>query len=202
MAMFLAVTLLFTSVEGIRTHAEELTEQIPDVEDTGNQVDTDNPVNTELSYVKTSEGAVVISSFEPLSKETSHITLEERKKLEELVGSMPKTLTAYAEAYVTDEAGSDDGADTGDVGTGDGTDAGEGAPVLPTQKVGVEIPVQWVCVEDYENTELTEYTFRPTWDSTVWFYEAGTDADSVPTITVSYPLIAAEVSTEEELAAA
>ncbi|MDE6701691.1 MAG: hypothetical protein K2K10_11895 [Acetatifactor sp.] len=202
MAMFLAVTLLFTSVESIRTHAEELTEQIPDVEDTGNQVNTDNPVNTELSYVKTSEGAVIISSFEPLSKETSHITLEERKKLEELVGSMPKTLTAYAEAYVTDEAGSDDGADTGDVDTGDGTDAGEGKPVLPTQKVDVEIPVQWVCEEDYENTELTEYTFRPTWDSTVWFYEAGADADSVPTITVSYLLIAEEVSTEEELTAA
>ncbi|MDE7135739.1 MAG: hypothetical protein K2N91_03830, partial [Muribaculaceae bacterium] len=105
----------------------------------------------------------------------------------------------------TENGGNDgEGTDTGEDGAGDDIEAGEDEPVLPTQSVEVEIPVQWECEEDYENTELTEYTFRPTWDSNAWFYEEGADADSVPTITVSYTgqIITEEVSTEEELAAA
>ena len=57
---------------------------------------------------------------------------------------------------------------------------------------------QWRCEQDYENTELSEYTFRLELDGTKWVYE-GSD---LPTITVTYPkeVVVAEVSTEAELA--
>lgn len=393
-AMLLAVTLLCTSVDYMQIQAKEMEDQLPtvsEVELPGNPdaVDEETADAKEGSFVKTSEGAVIISSFASLSENDAHIVLEERETLEGVIQRMPSTLQAYADVYVqggsepdegdneedkpdegdngedkldegdgedqpdegdnegdkpdegddveswpdeddnkeekpdeggneaekpdedgnedgqpdegsgeadrpdtgesgenrngedesqsgadtetaadiasanweghrwhllvaaedvesessdvTDESGNSEGevsgvsgidesdgnasseddgstsenesaASEGDSSTsedggstsegGDGTGADTDEPVLSTQSVEVEIPVSWVC-SDYENTELTEYIFRPMWDNALWFYEAGETADSVPVITVSYfKIVKEEVSTQEELAAA
>lgn len=311
-AMLLVAALLCTSVDYTQVQAEELENQLPAVSeeelpgDSGT-LDEETADAEEGSFVKTSEGAVIISSFVSLSEKDAHIVLEERETLEEVIQRMPATLQAYADVYVQgnpepdegdgdedkpdegdgDEGqpGEDDGdegqpdegdgdedkpdegdGDEGqpdegdgdesqpDEGDGDESQPGEGEngedrheedesqpgtdtevevdiasadreghqwrllvaaedvedesndetdePALSTQSVEVKIPVSWEC-SDYENTELTEYTFRPVWDNALWFYEAGETADSVPVITVSYvEIIKEEVSTQEELAAA
>ena len=119
-AVLLSLTLAFASVSSIQ--AEELNaEVLPEAgeeppADTGEPTGGESTEGTEKGdepvYVRTPDGAVILSAFAPLSAEMSEIMLEERETLAELTARMPKTLKAYAGTYILESP--DEGDNPGD----------------------------------------------------------------------------------------
>lgn len=282
--------------------AETLTESETPTE-TGTETETN--AGGGLEFVKTPEGAVILSGFEPLTKKESRIILDEKEALEEVKLRMPASLKAYAYVHIVEAGGEETeeekapisglvvtaGGDSvqkivgraGNSSTGkaaeEGTAAAGEMPASGTENpdggtaggdtqpaengnsegnvpaaegeasdgnvpaaesnasdsedtpaaestageaaegeastgenpggttagtpeenadgiTGLEVPVTWECVEDYEAEELEEYHFRPVWDSAAYFYEA----EELPTILVRVGKEdSVYVSTEEEL---
>lgn len=158
----------------IETENTENPEDAVRDEETEEIESTQNPEEApdEIQFVKTSEGAVVLSSFEPLSETESHIVLEEKGTLEEVLSMMPSALKAYA--FVQTEE-------------------------TETALQELDVPVNWECREDYDNTELESYVFLPEWDNTAYYYESG-----IPIIVISIAeeINDGDVATQEELQAA
>ncbi|MCM1266912.1 MAG: hypothetical protein NC302_03330 [Bacteroidales bacterium] len=106
-AVLLALALAIASVSSISTQAEE-SDAAPIEEQTGEGAPAEGEdggeaeSNVEPAYVRTMEGAVVLTAFAPLPDEQAQIVLEERETLEQLTARMPETLTAYADVYLTD----------------------------------------------------------------------------------------------------
>ena len=122
-AMFLSAALLLTSVDCMKVQAEELADQVlpTQTQESGSVSDNTLPVAdaaTEPDYVKTPEGAVIITSFEALLEDASHFELGEEETLEEAAGRMPATLKASAKVYVAQNK-PDAGDDTADEPSGD-----------------------------------------------------------------------------------
>lgn len=282
--------------------AETLTESETPTE-TGTETETN--AGGGLEFVKTPEGAVILSGFEPLTKKESRIILDEKEALEEVKLRMPASLKAYAYVHIVEAGGEEteeekapisglvvtaggdsvqkivgragnsstgkaaeegtaaagempasgtenpdggtaggdtqpaengnpegnvpaaegeasDGnvpaaesnaSDSEDASAAEGTtgeaaegeastgeNPGETTAGTPEENAdgitGLEVPVTWECVEDYEAEELEEYHFRPVWDSAAYFYEA----EELPTILVRVGKEdSVYVSTEEEL---
>ena len=185
---------------------EENTEELPEEEQTSQPSESTEVVE----FVRTPEGAILITGFEPLPEEVAYLILEEKGTLEEAVSQMPDTLKARAYAYVYTEDSEEEEEQAeqeeeeeqaeAEEGGEQGTEAQE--PVLRE----LEIPVSWRCSEDYENTELGQYVFQPKWDNSSYVYEAEEDAEELPTITVSFEekklTTEGAVATQEELEAA
>lgn len=123
-AIFLSLVLTFASVSSIQTQAEEIGVDVPPAAEEEPSTDEGAPENTEgtegdetvnePAWVKTSEGAVVLTAFAPLPEAESVITPEQRETLDELTARMPGTLKAYAGAYVTETPDEDQDPEEGD----------------------------------------------------------------------------------------
>lgn len=93
------------SSEGTTEPSEE-----PDTE-TAAETETDYTESEETSteeigaagepvFFMTPEGAVILSGFEPLTEAESHILLDEKGTLEEVLLKLPSALKVYADAYI------------------------------------------------------------------------------------------------------
>lgn len=292
-----------TTTEEESTKAAEASTENETQTETGTESETN--AGGGLEFIKTPEGAILLSGFEPLTKKESRIVLDEKEALEEVRLRMPASLKAYAYVHIVEAGGEETeeekapisglvvtaggdsvqkivgragnsstgkaaeegtaaagempasgtenpdggtaGGDTQPAENGDsegnvpaaegeasdgnvpaaesnasdsedasaaegtageasegeastGENSGETTAGTPEENAdgitGLEVPVTWECVEDYEAEELEEYHFRPVWDSAAYFYEA----EELPTIVVRVGKEdSVYVSTEEEL---
>jgi len=88
-SVVLSVVLVCTSLN--QAQAEEVTGKIPAAEGA-----------EEIEFVKDSNGAIVLSEFEPLTETEAYITLEEKGTLADVLSRLPSALKAYADAYVSE----------------------------------------------------------------------------------------------------
>jgi len=108
------------------------------------------------------DGATVLCGFAPLGEEYAQISLEKKEPLEQLTARMPSFLGAYTYIEQIDP-------ETGETFT---------------EKADVQVPVTWVCDEDYDNTELESYEFHPKWEED-FVYEEGEENSPPPVIKVT-----------------
>ena len=149
MAMVLSAAMLFTSVDGMTVHAEELADLIPPVseeeapENPDNSENPDNPENPDVpadgdnaqegpSYVKNEAGAIIIKSFVPFEDDIEIEKGETRLELSELIEKINSEVTVKVnvDEYVEDPAPEGQpGEGEGQPGEGEGQPGeGEGQP--------------------------------------------------------------------------
>lgn len=95
MAMALSVAMLFTSVDCMSVHAQELAGMISPVSE---DEKPDTSGEGEITKDEPIDGTAVITSFQELSEEDSCIKLTgEKRALDDVLALMPETLTANVE---------------------------------------------------------------------------------------------------------